>query len=90
MIEEFPNDEEGYLRWVQSEPAGYVVNIDDPNSWPKYPMVHVASHKSMSSASRSNYTTGKYFKVCSVNLDELEQWSQRNYQKALTRCKSCM
>lgn len=44
----------------------------------------------MSSASRSNYTTGKYFKVCSVNLEDLDQWSQRKYHKPLTRCKNCM
>jgi len=90
MLRTFVKDESGYLGWVQTHPLGYVVNIDEPQISPQYPMVHAASHKSMSSPTRTNYTTGRYFKVCSEQLQELEAWAQRKYGRALTRCQQCM
>jgi hypothetical protein len=79
MLRKFENDENGYLAWVQGHPDGYIVNIDDPQVTPQYPMVHAASHKSLSSSARTNYTTGRYFKVCSERLEELEVWAQKKY-----------
>lgn len=83
----FINDDEGYLKWVAANPNGFIVNIDEPNSTKDYPKVHRASHKSMSTSARSNYTTGQYFKVCSNNIESLKDWSQREYRKTLTECK---
>jgi putative restriction endonuclease len=89
MIEEFRNDESGYLTWVHSNPRGFVVNIDDPNLTQNYPMVHAATHKVVSSGTRENYTTGRYFKVCSESLAELETWSVQHYRRPLVRCQQC-
>ena len=89
MIEIFKADELGYLSWVHNNPRGFVVNIDNPNTTPTYPMMHAASHKVISSSSRGNYTTVRYFKVCSTSLTELESWSQENYKRHPTRCKQC-
>lgn len=86
----FRHDDKGYLEWVADNTNGYVVNIDEPNSFTQYPMVHKATHKLISSSSRRNYTTAQYFKVCSINLDELETWSLKTYGKKLTKCKTCM
>jgi hypothetical protein len=44
----------------------------------------------LSSPARTNYTTGRYFKACSVRLEELEAWGQKKYGRALTRCQVCM
>ena len=90
MPKTFVNDESGYLAWVQAHPKGYVVNIDAPPVTPQYPMVHAASHKSLSSPARTNYTTGRYFKVCSDQLEELGAWADKKYGRALTRCRQCM
>jgi hypothetical protein len=90
MPQTFVNDENGYLGWVQAHPNGYVVNIDNPQVTPQYPMVHAASHRSMSTPARTNYTTGRYFKVCSEQFEELEAWAQSKYGHALTRCRQCM
>ncbi len=90
MIVPFKSDDAGYLKWVQANPAGYVVNVDEPQRFQRYPMVHSASHKSVSSPTRSNYTTGRYLKFCSVSLEELEQWSQAKYGRPLTRCAQCL
>ncbi len=90
MIEQFENDESGYLRWVQANPSGYVVNVDEPQYAPQYPMLHAASHKVISSPTRTNYTTGRYIKFCSVNLEALERWAKDKYGRSLTRCAQCM
>jgi hypothetical protein len=90
MLKTFRDDETGYLAWVQTHPDGYVVNIDEPPIAPQYPMVHIASHRIISSPTRTNYTTGRYFKVCSTELEELERWAQRKYGRPLTRCRQCL
>jgi hypothetical protein len=64
MFEKFVNDESGYLKWIDNNPNGFIVNLDEPLVTPQYPMVHLTSHKLISSPSRTNYTTGRYFKVC--------------------------
>ena len=61
MIEQFANDEAAYLSWVQANPDGYVVNVDEPVSFPHYPMVHRASHTVISTPARTGYTTGAYY-----------------------------
>ena len=90
MVIPFKHDDSGYLKWVVSNPNGYVVNVDEPQYFSEYPMVHSASHKSISSPKRSNYTTGRYLKFCAVSLQELEQWSQATYGRPLTHCAVCM
>ncbi len=90
MINRFKDDDAGYLAWVRGHPAGFVVNVDDPLQTPRYPMVHSASHKAVSSPARDNYTTGRYIKVCSIHLGELEQWAQSTYGRPLVHCSQCM
>lgn len=90
MVELFNNDETGYLKWVQSNPHGFVANVDRAGRVPQYPMVHKASHKLMWSPKIGNFTTGDYVKFCSTDLDALEQFSQTKFGRSLTRCSICM
>ena len=90
MVELFDNDETGYLKWVQSNPHGFVANVDRAGRVPQYPMVHATTHGSMSSAKIGNFTTGDYVKFCSTDLDALEQYSQTKFDRSLTRCSTCM
>lgn len=90
MVESFRSDEAGYLKWIYDNPRGYVVNVDEPHSMSQYPMVHLASHRAISSRNRDNYTKGRYMKFCSVSLEELERWSKKTYGCLLTRCAQCM
>ncbi|HFQ4916897.1 TPA: hypothetical protein ACGUTA_004304 [Vibrio vulnificus] len=83
------SDEE-YLVWIENNLEGYVVNYDVDGNFPDYPMVHLSSHKSISSSSRTNYTTGKYRKICSNNLDALEVWTSNMLGKSVTKCRVCM
>ena len=90
MIEEFKNNEEGYLNWVSDNPEGYIVNIDYHGTDPDYPMVHRATHKSVTTSKTGNFTTTQYYKVCANNLDDLENWSQQLFDKKLKYCQTCM
>ena len=90
MVELFDNDETGYLKWVQSNPHGFVANVDRAGRVPQYPMVHATTHGSMFSAKIGNFTTGDYVKFCSTDLDALEQYSQTKFGRSLTRCSICM
>lgn len=90
MVELFDNDETGYLEWVQANPNGFVANVDRAGSEQPYPMVHAATHGSISSAKIGNFTTGDYIKFCSTDLAALEQYSQTRFGRSLTRCSICM
>lgn len=90
MIEQFDKREMEYLQWVQAHPEGYVVNLDRARVRAEYPIVHAASHKLVSSPSRTNYTDGDYIKVCSENLHDLEKWALSTARRPLARCGVCM
>lgn len=88
-VETFRNREAEYLDWVQEHPAGFIANVGADRDWPQYPMLHLAKHKAMWSPTRTNYTTGDYFKACAATESELEVWSKREYRRSLTRCGVC-
>lgn len=90
MIERFGNDEVGYLRWIESNPQGYIVNANAGSLSPQYPMVHRTSHGSMASPMRTNYTSGDYIKLCSNDPDELKLTSMARDGRALNQCRTCM
>lgn len=83
----FRNDDQGFLEWIDENPDGFVANVDNPQSVHQYPMVHLTSDSQL--RNRSNYTTGRYFKVCSTDLSELDDWSKVTYGKELTWCRRC-
>lgn len=83
---EFDNNEQGYLRWINAHPNGYVVNMPkDGRSWPN--MLHRASCPHISTAHK-NYTTTSYKKLCSESRAELEV-SVRDATNGFQECKHC-
>jgi len=90
MFKQFVNDDSGYLTWALENPNGYIVNADEPATSPAYPMVHRATDKRMTSPKNQNYTTGRFFKVCSNDMNELEVWAKRERGRALNPCGHCM
>jgi hypothetical protein len=90
MFRQFVNDDKGYLRWALENPKGFIVNADEPPTSPDYPMVHRATDSRMTSPKNQNYTTRRYFKVCSNDLRELEAWARRERGRALKPCGHCM
>ena len=90
MFKKFEKDEERYLEWVQNNPNGFIVNADEPASSTEYPMVHRATHRLMTSPKKQNYTTGRYFKVCSNDMKDLETWAKQVRGRSLNPCRKCM
>lgn len=90
MVNRFDNDEVGYIAWIQANPQGFVANVDRARKVPQYPMVHAATHKSISSPKIGNFTTGDYIKFCCTDLAALEQFSRAKFGRALTQCTQCM
>lgn len=88
-MEQFVDDEAGYLAWVSEHPTGWVANADKAKTIPNYPLVHRASHALLSSPTKANYTTDRYIKACSDDVDELEAWSLAEYGKSVTWCETC-
>ena len=86
----FDNDEAGYLAWVQSNPGGFVANVDRAGRVPQYPMIHRARHAVASSPRIGNFTTRDYVNVCAGALEALEADLCSRYARPVTRCRVCM
>ena len=90
IFKNMPNDDE-FIEWIDENPNGFVLNIDqtkDPSKiWKDYPKIHFANCSQLNK--RLGRTTGKYFKVCSNSIEELEKWSMDEYRRELTLCGTC-
>ena len=90
IFKNMPNDDD-YIKWIDENPNGFVLNIDqtkDPSKiWKDYPKIHFANCNQLNK--RLGRTTGKYFKVCSNSIEELEKWSLDEYRRELTPCGTC-
>ena len=90
IFKNMPNDDD-YIKWIDENPNGFVLNIDqtkDPSKiWKDYPKIHFANCNQLNK--RPGRTTGKYFKVCSNSIEELEKWSLDEYRRELTLCGTC-
>lgn len=90
IFKNMPNDDD-YIKWIDENSNGFVLNIDqtkDPSKiWKDFPKIHFANCSQLNK--RPGRTTGKYFKVCSNSIEELEQWSLNTYNKELTPCRTC-
>lgn len=90
IFKNMPNDDD-YIKWIDENPNGFVLNIDqtkDPSKiWKDYPKIHFANCGQLNK--RPGRTTKKYFKVCSNSIEELERWSLNTYNKELTPCRTC-
>ena len=91
MEEVFDKEESLYLRWAaEHQNDGFIVNTDHDHRSPVYPKVHRATHRLVTSMRIGNFTTGRFFKVCSTEMSDLEAWARRERARSLTRCGTCM
>lgn len=82
------NDDDAYLRWLEANPAGLVLNARNPAT-PDYLMLHRTRCSDISTPRRSNWTTTGYLKVCSNDLAELEAWAVQSTGGRMTPCQRC-
>ena len=84
----FENDDDGYLRWVDANPDGFVINASKSPTPSSYCKLHAASCNSITTPKRTNYTTNQYIKVCSLDKQSLIDWGTR-YSRNFSLCQSC-
>jgi 5-methylcytosine-specific restriction protein A len=83
----FDGADTAYLEWISENPNGFVATTDKAMQRVEYPVVHLASHRQISGPAR--FTSGDYLKVCSLFLEELEDWATASSSRPLTWCKTC-
>lgn len=84
----FIEEDEAYLRWIDENPGGLVVNaLRRPT--PAYLKLHRATCPHISTDKRSNWTGPDYIKVGSASLDELKAWALHEIGGQLQSCAFC-
>ena len=89
----FEDNDLGYLRWVEKNDSGYVVNakrvMARDDDW-------VVLHKATCSTIKGEpsrgevWTSGQYLKVCSRSKDLALEWVRRNYVSKAHNCDRCL
>jgi hypothetical protein len=90
MIRYFKNDDQAYAAWLRSNPTGYVFN-DFTGTSSLCKTLHSAGCRLLRSPS-SFYSRTYTLKVCSVDLNELIDWIEKNRGpegQGYFPCESC-
>lgn len=89
-IELIGNDE-AYLRWLDENPDGYVVNTHRSIN-PKYMILHEATCgmiKSTNGIPPGGFTERNYIKICSKTVEGLQSWVQQHGRPDGSFSSSC-
>jgi hypothetical protein len=84
----FIKEDEAYLHWIDQNRAGFVVNAQRRPT-PAYLILHRATCSQIATATRTNWTTKQYIKICSEDLDQLKAWAQCEVGGELRPCGFC-
>ena len=84
-VSRFCDDDEGYLRWLDMHPDGFVINTYRRPSR-GYLMLHKAECRTIRGAKR---WTADYIKICSVSAPRLREWAVREVGGVPTACGHC-
>lgn len=89
MFEQFVDDDQGYLTWLDQHSQGYVVNAERTPR-PSYLVLHEAQCKSISKLyGTAQYWTRHYIKICADDRTELERWAKQTVGGELQPCGRC-
>jgi hypothetical protein len=89
-VEIFRDDDAGYLAWLGTHPAGYVLNVAR-SPRPSYVIVHRATCRTISGRpTRGGPWTGPYIKVCSDDKLQIAAWTGNEVGATPTRCGICL
>ena len=84
----FSNDEIAYLDWIKANPNGFVINSHkSPKS--ENLVLHKATCGSISSPKIGNFTTTDYMKICSLYINELDNWAEKHNRSKYFPCQLC-
>jgi hypothetical protein len=88
----FDSDDAGYLRWVNGNPEGWVVNVRR-NMTPDYMVLHKAFCKAISVEDKNRpegaFTERDYLKVSANDLESLQTWTAQHGRPDADFSKLC-
>jgi hypothetical protein len=88
-IEQFRDDDRGYLTWTAAHAAGYVVNVQRNLNPSDARLHHADCYTINGQPARGNTWTGPYIKVCSGSAWRLQDWARANLRTEVVRCGTC-
>jgi hypothetical protein len=86
----FFNEDGPYLAWLARHRHGFVLDaLRRPTR--KRAALHRATCASIkkSNSKATHWTTGRHFKACSLDLDELLAWAHDEFSKEPVSCEAC-
>lgn len=95
-MQPFKNKEKEFLGWIRRHSDnGFLLNCvngaSDSPGWPY--MLHRANCVKFTAPNRrsgKNFTTHRYFKVCSTDRAELELWAKSVLKEPVRKCRLCL
>ncbi len=84
----FIDDDPGYLKWIASNPSGFVVNSARKPT-PNYLVLHRATCWHVGTPNNSNWTTTGYIKTCGTSIESVNQWARQSIGGELQPCGVC-
>jgi hypothetical protein len=88
-VQEFCDDDAGYLAWLATHPDGYVINLARSRNPSDAHTHHAGCHTIGGQIPRGEAWTKTYVKVCAERLSELDQWAIDTYGRPITQCGTC-
>jgi hypothetical protein len=89
-IRKFVDDDEGYLRWLENHPDGFVVNFPkEPQKTHKILLHRSCCYCVCSPYVAKTWTTGRNIKVCCCEEYRLFEWIVFQKNKPLHLCSKC-
>ena len=90
LVVMFVDDDESYLRWLEANSHGYVVNCHHSPT-PDYLTLHHARCSTIRGkpARGDTWTCGDYAKVCADGAGPLNAWALTNYHTYPKPCGLC-
>lgn len=94
MFVVFKNDDDGYLKWLQDNQSGFVLNTREAIIDPDYMVLHNASCKQISVypnmiQNPGGFTERDYIKICSDSKEGLSEWVKQNGRADGSFSKEC-
>ncbi|MGO9972243.1 MAG: ADP-ribosylglycohydrolase family protein [Solirubrobacteraceae bacterium] len=88
-VQEFRDDDQGYLQWIAAHQDSYVINIRAGLN-PADARLHDASCRTIGGEIPHGAAwTGPYVKICAEKLGELEEWAIQHAGGPITLCGTC-
>ncbi len=89
-IEQFRDDDRGYLTWTAAHAGGYVINVQRSLNPSDARLHHADCYTINGRPARGKTWTGPYIKICSRSSRHLQDWAHIHLGAEVVRCGACL